>query len=127
MNKTSITVLRWVAVLPAAVAGAIAWILVDYLTSDLVGFFGTKAIEFNPISSFFGSLFFVFAGTFTAPSGRKAVSIVLATIKAILPILIITLTAITSTIDGIKWYEWLNTLSAVAGAIAASIYICRAE
>ena len=112
-KETLITILRWIAVLPAAVAAIAVWVLIDYL-------FGSDVVKFNPISNFFGNLFFVGVGAYVAPYGRKIVSVVLATIKVVLPIVIVLFALITSTAYTIKWYDWLNTLAAIAGAIAGA-------
>lgn len=156
-NKTLKTILRWIAVLPAAVlAGACVFLLLTLLTvfhevsiistiwesiangeftlmvkpdSELSEFnvIGTVFITLNFICPAAASAAFVYAGAYTAPSGRKAVATVLATIKCMLPIIGITLAIISSTVDEYKWYEWLNIVAIVVGAIAAAIYIYGKE
>lgn len=119
-KETLILILRWIAVLPAAVAAAFGVTLLGYLFSDV-------APSYNPLIGLFSSAAAVAAGAYTAPSGRKAVAIVLATIKSILPIIGITLAIITSSVDEYKWYEWLNIVAIIVGAIAAAIYIWKEE
>jgi hypothetical protein len=92
------------------------FVLIDYLI-------GAGVVKFNPISNFLGSLFFVGVGAYVAPYGHKTVAIILATIKVILPIVIIILALITLTADSIEWYDWLNTLAAIAGAIVSAYFV----
>lgn len=119
-KETLIFILRWIAVIPAAVAAAFGVTLLGYLFSDVDP-------NYNPLIGLFSSAVFVAAGAYTAPSGRKAVATVLATIKSILPIIGITLAIITSSVAEYKWYEWLNIVAIIVGAIAAAIYIWKEE
>ena len=119
-KETLILILRWIAVLPAAVAAAFGVTLLGYLFSDIDP-------NYNPLIGLFSSVIFVVAGAYTAPSCRKAVAIVLATIKSILPIIGITLAIITSSVAEYKWYEWLNIVAIIAGAVIAAVYIWKEE
>lgn len=119
-KETLIFILRWIAVIPAAVAAAFGVTLLGYLFSDVDP-------NYNPLIGFFSSAIFVVAGAYTAPSGRKAVATVLATIKCVLPLIGILFAIITSSVDEYKWYEWLNIVAIIGGSIIAAIYIWKGE
>lgn len=119
-KETLITILRWIAVLPAAIAAGMGVTLLGYLFSDVDP-------SYNPLIGLFSSAAAVAAGAYTAPSDRKAVAIVLATIKSMLPMIGIVFAIMASTVDEYKWYEWLNIVAIIGGSIMAAIYIWKEE
>ena len=119
-NKTLITILRWIAVLPAAIGAGIAMTLLGMLFTDIPA-------ECNPTIGLFSSIAAVSAGAYTAPSAKKIVAIVLATIKCMLPLIGVTFAIITSSVGEYKWYEWLNIVAIIAGSIIAARIISQAE
>lgn len=119
-KETLITILRWIAVLPAAIAAGMGVTLLGYLFSDIDP-------SYNPLIGLFSSAAAVAAGAYTAPSGKKAVAIVLATIKSMLPMIGIVFAIIASTVDEYKWYEWLNIVAIIGGSIMVAIYIWKEE
>ena len=119
-KETLILILRWIAVLPAAVAAAFGVTLLGYLFSDIDP-------NYNPLIGLFSSFAAVGAGAYTAPSGKKAVAIVLATIKCMLPLIGVTIAIIASSVGEYQWYEWLNIAAIIAGSIIAVRIIWQAE
>ena len=156
-NKTLTTILRWIAVLPAAVlASACVFLLLTLLTvfheasiistiwesiangeftlmvkpySELceTNIIGPVFITLNLVRPAVASAAFVYAGAYTAPSGRKAVATVLATIKCVLPLIGILFAITTSSVEEYKWYEWLNIVAIIAGAVITAVYIWKEE
>lgn len=119
-NKTLITILRWIAVLPAAVGAMLAVTLLGCLFSDI-------APNCNPLIGLFASVAFVATGAYTAPSGIKAVATILATLKSLLPIFGIVVAAMANTLDEYRWYEWLNIVAIIAGAVVTAVYVWKEE
>lgn len=120
MNNTLKNVLRWIAVLPAAIAAMAGVTLLGYLFSDIDP-------NYNPLIGLFASAAFVAGGAYTAPCGKKIVAIVLTTIKCLLPIIGMLISALADNLGEYKWYEWLNIVAIIAGAIITAVYICKEE
>ena len=67
-KETLILILRWIAVLPAAIAAGMGVTLLGYLFSDVDP-------SYNPLIGLFSSAAAVAAGSYTAPSGIVVMSI----------------------------------------------------
>lgn len=119
-KETLITILRWIAVLPAAVGAMLAVTLLGCLFSDI-------APNCNPLIGLFAPVAFVATGAYTAPSGIKAVATILATLKSLLPIFGIVIAAMVNTLDEYRWYEWLNIVATIAGAVVTAVYVWKEE
>lgn len=126
-NKTSITILRWIAVLPASVIGSVAANLIGSLyalinSGGYSWYTGSNAIGIVEIILFalqnaLTGAAFVGAGWYVAPSHKKAVRTVLATVVTCICILSVALviTANTGT-----WDIYISAIAAIAGAIYAA-------
>lgn len=131
MNNTTKNILRWIAVLPASILGSFignALAIINGGAAKMVTGDTPNTISLTDIIMFFAANIlagaaFVLAGTFTAPNHRKATSIVLTSIFAILAtissILEITYNGISKTFFGI-------IISFVASVVSC-VYICNKE
>ena len=127
MDKTSTTILRWIAVLPASVIGSMAAHLIGslyslinsggyawYTESNTIGV--VEVILFALQCALTGAAF-VAAGWYVAPSHKKAVKTVLATIVACICIFSISLSIIFNTDE---WHTYLSAVATFVGAIYAA-------
>jgi hypothetical protein len=105
------TVLRWVAVLPAAVAASVAVQLLNILFGM---FFPAFVIQLW--NCWIGTAVFVFAGCYTAPRFKFAVGITLSLIMAMLLGIYLFL--------GPENHSWFYFLLMAAISLAALVYAC---
>jgi hypothetical protein len=127
MDKTSTTILRWIAVLPASVIGSMAAHLIGSLYSLINSggyswYTGSNAIGVVEVILFafqcaLTGATFVAAGWYVAPSHKKAVRTVLATVVACICILSVALAIITNTDT---WDIYISAIATIAGAIYAA-------
>lgn len=129
-----VKILRWIAVLPAAIAGSLLGYVAVKLLSMLLngharylvgdGMLSGGALSWQSLVSFifanavFGFVF-VYAGVYAAPAYKKITSIVLTVVLAVLIGVSITLSLIT----GSWWEVAIASLIVVASAIAACMKI----
>lgn len=127
-----VKILRWIAVLPAAIAGSLLGYAAVQLLSMLLngrtryligdGMLSGGALSWQSLVSFifanavFGFVF-VYAGVYTAPAYKKITSIVLTVVLAILIGVSITLSLMT----GLWWEVAIASLIVLASAIAACV------
>lgn len=127
-----VKILRWIAVLPAAIAGSVLGYAAVKLLSMLLngrthyligdGMLSGGALSWQSLVSFifanavFGFVF-VYAGVYTAPAYKKITSIVLTVVLAILIGVSITLSLIT----GLWWEVAIASLIVLASAITACV------
>lgn len=127
MDKTSTTILRWIAVLPASVIGSMVAHLIGSLYSLINSggyswYTGSNAIGVVEVILFafqcaLTGATFVAAGWYVAPSHKKAVRTVLATVVACICILSVALAIITNTDT---WDIYISAIATIAGAIYAA-------
>ena len=152
-NKTLITVLRWIAVLPGAIlaSGAIYLLLVlllifsetsivstilesifrgeftlilkPYSPLGETNIFSLEIILLSIIYTAISAATFVYAGQKIAPTGKHIVATVLATTRSLVGIISI----IGLVISSGECISYLSVISGIAGAIAAAIYIWKEE
>ena len=152
-KETLILILRWIAVLPAAVlASACVFLLLTLLTvfqeasiistiwesiangefilmlepySELceTNIIGPVFITLNFVYPAAASAAFVYAGAYTAPRGKNIVSIILATIISLIGIISI----IGFIMTNAGFVEYLSTLCSIAGAIIVATYVWKEE
>lgn len=129
MNNRIKNILRWIAVLPASILGAIignALAIINGNAARMINgdspntFSITDIIMFITANILSGGAF-IFAGTLTAPNHRKTTSIVLtslylvfATISSIIEI----------TVNGIS-VTFLSIVISVIASVISCIYICN--
>lgn len=121
-SKTK-TILRWIAV---PFASIIAYILGCLLLGLWIWFNSPSDLENNISITFLfrdaaAAAMFVFAGTFTAPSHRKTVSIILATTSVCFSAFLAFLSIITPINSSLEF--WLSIIASIIGAISASAFI----
>lgn len=130
-NKTLITILRWIAVLPAAVLGAIlaniVAIVFQYIESIFIGTpINDGCISIVEIilcgirNAIFGAAF-VAAGWYVAPYHKNTVKIVLTTIFVLLNIILAAMYI--SGFAHTNWETWTGIICSVAGSIIVNGYL----
>lgn len=130
-NKTLITILRWIAVLPAAVLGAILVnaiaIIFQYIETIFIGApINDGSISIVEImqcairNGFFGAAF-VAAGWYVAPNYKNVVKIVLTTTLVLLNIILAAMY-----INGFantNWETWVGIVFSIIGSIVVNKYL----
>lgn len=123
-NKTLVTILRWIAVLPAAVLGAIVGNLIGLMNSGGYSWYtggeisGLTGFVFFVLQNLFVGAGFVAAGWYVAPRGKRTVAIVLATLAVCVCALSIFLAVVNDLAD---WKLYLSAAVTVGGAIGAAV------
>ena len=147
MNKTLITILRWIAVLPAAILAGICaylilflWLLISETalvatiwewisTGDFQLLFkyneglGLDMIILMIVFRGLSAAAFVYFGQKVAPVGKNIVAVVLATMRSLFGLIAIASLVVN---DG-TWLQYLCDIGGIAGAIITAVYICKEE
>lgn len=123
-NKTLITVLRWIAVLPASVIGSILAHLIGSLYTWInsggyswyTGSSHTGIVEITlfAVQNILTGAAFVAAGWYISPSHKNTVKTVLATLATTICIISIILAILTNTAE---WHVYLSAIATAGGAI----------
>ena len=133
-NKSLITALRWVAVLPTSILGSILAYLIGglymYINSGGYSWYtgsnvtGIVEISLFALQNGFTGAAFVATGWYVAPNYKKVVRIVLATVVSCICILSIPLSIIFN-VD--EWHMYLSVIATTVGAIYVAYNLDLAE
>lgn len=124
-NSTLIDVLRWIALLPSVAVVYIVSYWIVLLLNSLFNIYNISASSMEFISSLTCTYFAIMIGSIIAPSGKKVVSVVFATIFSMISILSIFLYFNSG-------YNYDNntvvgSIGTIIGAIGGSVFIYRKD
>lgn len=115
-----IDILKWIGVLPVSI---IAWVVVYWIINLLYNIFSPVEITrlaITVLSSGGSGIAFVIAGSMLAPKGKKATSIVLATIMGIFALASVVFTILGYVGNGML-ISIISAISTIAGCVIGAI------
>lgn len=121
-KETLILILRWIAVLPAAVLGALVGNLIGLATGNGYSWYTGRGVDgiteviLIIVTNALVGVGFVAAGWFTAPKCKKVVKIILATIVGCVCAFSIFLTEAVNKTGG-DWIFYLSVVATIGGAV----------
>jgi hypothetical protein len=113
MKKTLVIILRWIAVLPAAIiASCIAYLFVNYSQLFFVDEASKYAIYVVPVSSSFASgIALIHGGAWVAPSFKKQTALVLLIICCLVMVV-----GIYTTLRESRYLDFAKDIASIIGA-----------